>query len=53
MLLMPEASYSLQDKEGKEPSALAQAKLEHPVWQLRTPEEARVAWEAGLSASKT
>lgn len=40
----------LQDKG--QPSALEQAKLEHPVWQLRTAEEARKAWEAGIAESQ-
>lgn len=41
----------LQDKEGSKPSALEEAKLEHPVWKLRTPEEAKKAWEQGLKES--
>lgn len=33
-------------------SELAAEKLRHPVWQLRTPEEAREAWEAALKAKQ-
>lgn len=33
-------------------SELAAEKLRHPVWQLRTPEEAREAWDAALKAKQ-
>jgi hypothetical protein len=39
--------YNLQTAKTAGPS-LAQAKLEHPIWELRPPEEAALAWQERL-----